>query len=145
MSDVLEPEEREALQAVEEAEPAEGEMASYNLAGENITLRRYLPALEVINKHIQDDLQEFLSKFLRRELEVEVDTLEMISFDEFLQKQELITCLNYLKAEPLHGLFVVNFTADFVFHLVNLYFGASISDGERDKEQLFSTTEINNY
>ncbi|NRB38126.1 MAG: flagellar motor switch protein FliM [Pseudomonadales bacterium] len=143
MSDVLDPDEREALQAVEDAEPDEGEMSSYNLTGENITLRRYMPALEVINKHIQDDLSEFLQDFVRSPLAVEVESVEMLSFDDFVQTQEIITCINYISAKPLHGLFVTNLTAELIFQLVNLYFGASNTEVERDKDQPFSITEMN--
>lgn len=142
MNDVLDSEERDALEAEEEVEDEAG-MSSYRLTGENITLRRYMPALEVINKHIQDDLSEFLEKFVRKELAVEIDVVEMLSFDEFIQTQELITCMNYISAKPLAGLFITNYTCELIFQLVNLYFGASNMDATREKDLPFSMTEKN--
>jgi len=101
---------------------------SYDLTNQDRIIRGRMPTLEIINERFARIFRISLSTVLRKTVDINVASTEMIKFGEFIKAIPLPTSLNIFKMEPLRGFAVIVVDSRLVFAIIDSLFGGS---GER--------------
>lgn len=108
-----------------EKEPSDTEAAchafDWNTQGRN--LKGNMPILGVINGRFAQRFRHALSGYLRRMVEVEPGSIEMIKFEEFQRSLPIPTSFHLFKMDPLRGTGMLVIESRLVFNLVEAFFG----------------------
>jgi len=110
---------------LEEEKKEELEVKSYDLTSQGIMLRDQFYALEEVYDRFAGLLQNSLSSSLRRAIEVEFISTEMVKFKDFLRGFSNPTSYNIFDMEPLIGSAMLVIEPGLVFSLIDCMFGGS--------------------
>jgi flagellar motor switch protein FliM len=94
-----------------------------------------VPALESIAERMVSLLSLTGRKFFRRNVEVTTEPARAVRWGTYVRRLPIPTSLNVLELKPLKLKGVLSLSADFVFVLVDLFFGGE-GKGERSAEQV---------
>jgi flagellar motor switch protein FliM len=101
------------------------EAESYDLTSQGIKLRDQFYALEEVYDKFADLLHKLLSSSLRKSVEVNFVSTEMVKFREFIEGFSNPTNLNIFNMEPLIGLSLLAIEPELVFSLIDCMFGGN--------------------
>jgi flagellar motor switch protein FliM len=85
--------------------------------------KEQIRALETLHEVYARNLGAFLSGFLRTIVEIRVETVDQLTYSEFLMSLPNPTCFNLLTAEPLEGNVMLEINPSIVFPIVDRLLG----------------------
>lgn len=97
----------------------------YDLGREARRVRGRMAALEMINERFAKRYRQTLYALLRRNVTVGVPELQSLRFDEYVQRLQFPSSLHVVRFAPLRGTGMVVLPPQFVFSVVDHYFGGS--------------------
>jgi flagellar motor switch protein FliM len=101
------------------------EAESYDLTSQSMMLRDQFYALEEVYEKFADLSRNLLSLSLRKNVEVNFVSTEMVKFREFLEGFSNPTSLNIFNMEPLIGASLLAIEPELVFSLIDCMFGGN--------------------
>lgn len=113
----------------EEYDPEE--IVSFDLTAQDRIIRGRMPTLEIIHDRFVRLFRLTLSNALRRVVDINVRSTELIKFGEFIKTLPVPTSMNLFRMTPLRGNAMMVFETRLVFTLVEMFFGGS---GEIDNK-----------
>ena len=105
----------------EEYDP--GEIVSFDLTAQDRIIRGRMPTLEIIHDRFVRLFRLTLSNALRRVVDINVRSTELIKFGEFIKTLPVPTSMNLFRMTPLRGNAMMVFETRLVFTLVEMFFG----------------------
>ena len=114
---------------------------SYDLTNQERIIRGRMPSLEIINERFSRFFQVSMSSFLKREVDMVPVSVEVPKFGEFMRKIPLPSSINIIKMEPLRGYALLVIGAQFIYRMVDLYFGGSGQTYVKIEGRDFTTIE----
>jgi len=108
-----------------EAEPAPGEVRTYDFTNQVRIVRGRMPTLEMINERFARLFRTSLFNMLRRAPEVAVAPIKMQKFSEYVHSLHVPTSLNLVRVLPLRGTGLVVLDPKFIFAVVDNFFGGN--------------------
>ena len=106
---------------VEEYDPEE--IVSFDLTAQDRIIRGRMPTLEIIHDRFVRLFRLTLSNALRRVVDINVRSTELIKFGEFIKTLPVPTSMNLFRMTPLRGNAMMVFETRLVFTLVEMFFG----------------------
>lgn len=121
---------------LEETQKAELEavVKSYDFRRPNKFSKEHLQTLEMLYQHFARMLSNFLSGYLRADINIEVASVGQIIYDEFIRSLPSPTVLTVFSPKPLPGSALMETNLQFVLPVVDLLFGGSGQSLEMDRE-----------
>ncbi len=101
-----------------------------------------LPALDFIYDRFSKSLRSSLSLFLEKEVEINVEPLDYLPYEDFVKTLPLPTNLNIVVTENLKGFFIVIFDAKMIFAVLETVFGAANITNPRVEGREFTRIEF---
>ncbi|MDQ7779048.1 MAG: flagellar motor switch protein FliM [Planctomycetota bacterium] len=133
MAEVLDQNEVDALLAavgegeveveVEQPVPVGGRVAVYDFKRPERVSKEQIRALETLHEVYARNLGAFLSGYLRTIVEIRVETVDQLTYSEFLMSLPNPTCFNLLTCEPLEGNMMLEINPSIVFPLIDRMLG----------------------
>ena len=111
----------------EEYDPEE--IVSFDLTAQDRIIRGRMPTLEIIHDRFVRLFRLTLSNALRRVVDINVRSTELIKFGEFIKTLPVPTSMNLFRMTPLRGNAMMVFETRLVFTLVEMFFGG---DGDME-------------
>jgi flagellar motor switch protein FliM len=87
-----------------------------------------MPALDMINRRLCIGFETSLSALVRTMVDVRVDSVGMVNFEEFRQSLPVLTSLHIFRMEPLKGHAILVLESRLVLNLIECYFGGKASE-----------------
>ena len=115
----------------EEYDPEE--IVSFDLTAQDRIIRGRMPTLEIIHDRFVRLFRLTLSNALRRVVDINVRSTELIKFGEFIKTLPVPTSMNLFRMTPLRGNAMMVFETRLVFTLVEMFFGGNV-DAETKAE-----------
>ncbi len=133
MSKILNQEEVDALlrglQGEEiETEPEvteESDVVPFDLTNQDRIIRGRMPVLEIINDRFARQFSNSIATIMRKRLDVNPTSVDMIKFGEFMRSLPVPTSINIFKMNPLRGNALLIIDSRLVFALIENFFGGS--------------------
>ncbi|GAB6888800.1 flagellar motor switch protein FliM [Desulfothermus okinawensis JCM 13304] len=133
MSKILNQEEVDALlrglqgEEVEtEVEVAEeSDVVPFDLTNQDRIIRGRMPVLEIINDRFARQFSSSIATIMRKRLDVNPTSVDMIKFGEFMRSLPVPTSINIFKMNPLRGSALLIIDSRLVFALLENFFGGS--------------------
>ena len=107
----------------EEEEYDPEEIVSFDLTAQDRIIRGRMPTLEIIHDRFVRLFRLTLSNALRRVVDINVRSTELIKFGEFIKTLPVPTSMNLFRMTPLRGNAMMVFETRLVFTLVEMFFG----------------------
>ena len=107
----------------EEYDPEE--IITFDLTAQDRIIRGRMPTLEIIHDRFVRLFRLTLSNALRRVVDINVRSTELIKFGEFIKTLPVPTSMNLFRMTPLRGNAMMVFETRLVFTLVEMFFGGS--------------------
>jgi flagellar motor switch protein FliM len=133
MENILSQEEVDALlkgvQSGEvETEPQNTDISGvrpYDLASQEKTIRGKMHGLEMVTERFTQHFRNSVSSIIMKFVDINIRSIEMMKFSEFMRTIPLPSSINVIKMEPLKGyaLFVID--ASMIFTFIEYFFGGS--------------------
>ncbi len=119
----LQGEEAETEEEVEKEE--ESNVVPFDLTNQDRIIRGRMPVLEIINDRFARQLSQNLATLIRKRVDINPVSVDMIKFGEFMRSLPVPTSITLFKMNPLrgHGLFIID--TRLVFTFVENFFGGS--------------------
>ena len=116
-------------------------LKSYNLANHERIIRGRMPGLELVNERFTRLFMNSLSSKLTKFVDVVVQDISMVKFNEFVKTVSLPSSISVFKIEPLHGhaLFVVE--APIAFAILECFFGSNSINNINLEDRSFTSIE----
>ena len=105
----------------EEYDPEE--IVSFDLTAQDRIIRGRMPTLEIIHDRFVRLFRLTLSNAVRRVVDINVRSTELIKFGEFIKTLPVPTSMNLFRMTPLRGNAMMVFETRLVFTLVEMFFG----------------------
>ena len=99
------------------------EIVSFDLTAQDRIIRGRMPTLEIIHDRFVRLFRLTLSNALRRVVDINVRSTELIKFGEFIKTLPVPTSMNLFRMTPLRGNAMMVFETRLVFTLVEMFFG----------------------
>ena len=99
------------------------EIVSFDLTAQDRIIRGRKPTLEIIHDRFVRLFRLTLSNALRRVVDINVRSTELIKFGEFIKTLPVPTSMNLFRMTPLRGNAMMVFETRLVFTLVEMFFG----------------------
>jgi flagellar motor switch protein FliM len=114
---------------------------SYNFTNYERIIRGRMPGLELVNERFARLFMNSLSSKLTRFVDVIVQDVNMMKFNEFIKTMPLQSSINIFKIEPLHGnaLFVIE--ASVIFMILECFFGSNNIKSVKVEDRSFTFIE----
>jgi len=118
-----------------------GRIKPYDLANHERIIRGRMPGLELVNERFTRLFMNSLSSKFARFVDVVVQNISMVKFNEFVKTISLSSSINIFKIEPLHGhaLFVIE--APIVFAILECFFGSNSINNINVEDRSFTSIE----
>ena len=107
------------------AEGAAQNVRPYDLTSQEHVVRHKMPTLEMINENFARALRNNMFNLLRRNAEVNISGTKIGKFSEYKHSLYMPTSLNLFKLRPLRGTAILAMDANFVFRMVDNFFGGT--------------------
>ena len=98
-------------------------IVSFDLANQDRIIRGRMPVLEIVNDRFARLCTNALSNTLRKRVELNLLSVDMTKFGDFMRSLPVPTSINIFKMEPLRGNSLAIVDARLVFALVESFFG----------------------
>jgi len=98
-------------------------IVSFDLANQDRIIRGRMPVLEIVNDRFARLCTNALSNTLRKRVELNLLSVDMSKFGDFMRSLPVPTSINIFKMEPLRGNALAIVDARLVFALVESFFG----------------------
>ena len=123
----------------EEYDPEE--IVSFDLTAQDRIIRGRMPTLEIIHDRFVRLFRLTLSNALRRVVDINVRSTELIKFGEFIKTLPVPTSMNLFRMTPLRGNAMMVFETRLVFTLVEMFFGGGGDVEAKDEGRDFTEIE----
>ncbi|MCD6197967.1 MAG: flagellar motor switch protein FliM [Deltaproteobacteria bacterium] len=152
MSQVLSQEEVNALlngisggeiETEQEEISEDSETQTYDLTSQDRVVRERMPVLEMITEKFARMFGTTLSSLLKRIVNVNVMSVDMLKYVEFMKGIPLPASLHVFKMDPLRGSSVFIVESQVMFALVDIMFGGSGRETFKIEGRDFTTIENN--
>ena len=117
-----------------------GLVVPFDLVARDKIVRERMPILDRINQQWGKDFQRALSELIRRPVDAEVESVELMRFGEWQASNSGLTCFNVYSVMPWQRNAMVASDGALLFALVDAYYGGKGS-GERKLGQGLTPTE----
>ena len=135
----------ESDQVVSEGEEDEeydpDDVVSFDLTAQDRIIRGRMPTLEIIHDRFVRLFRLTLSNTLRRVVDINVRSTELIKFGEFIKTMSVPTSMNLFRMTPLRGNSMIVFETKLVFSLVEMFFGAGVETEAKTEGRDFTEIE----
>lgn len=84
-----------------------------------------LPALDFIYDRLSKSFRSALSLFMEKEIEVELQPIQYVGYEDFIKTLPLPTNMNIVVTEHLKGFYIVIFDAKMIFSVLETVFGST--------------------
>jgi flagellar motor switch protein FliM len=113
------------VQIEEYQESKQIECKKYDFRRPNKFSNEQLRTLQVLHGVFARLLSSFLSGYLRNEIQVNVASVDQLTFEDFIRGIPTPTVLTVFSAPPLKGTAIFQFDPMFLFPVIDLFFGGS--------------------
>ncbi len=114
------------VETEKDVEEESTEADEYNLiTSKEKVVRGKLPTMEIINEQFCRLFRLSLFNFIRKVTDVTVDDVTLMKYSEYIRRISLPASFNIFQISPLRGLSLLIFEANFIFVILNNYFGGS--------------------
>ncbi|GBE36807.1 flagellar motor switch protein FliM [bacterium BMS3Bbin07] len=148
MSDILSQDEVDALlkgvkEGKVETRPQDppGGIRTYDLTSQERIIRGRMPGLEMVNERFAGLFRVSLSNFLSKFIDVTVQGVSIIKFEEFMKIISLPSSINIFKIRPLKGHALMVLEAPLIFALVEYFFGGNSASPVKTDGRSFTPVE----
>jgi len=114
---------------------------SYDLTSQDKIARDRMPTLEMMTEKFARMFRTTLSSLLRKVVSVNVLSLNMMKYGEFMKTVSLPTSMHVFKMDPLKGNSTFVFESKIIFTLVDILFGGSGRDSFKIEGRDFTRIE----
>ncbi|PHS70591.1 MAG: flagellar motor switch protein FliM [Methylophaga sp.] len=114
----------------------------YDFGNEDRIIRGRMPTLEMVNERFGRYLRISLFGMLRRSAEISVSGVQVLKFSEYIHTLFVPTSINLIHLHPLRGTGLVVFEPNFVFTVIDNYFGGEGRFQARIEGREFTATEL---
>jgi flagellar motor switch protein FliM len=97
----------------------------YDLTSQDKIVRDRMPTLEMLTEQFARMFRATLTSLLRKVVSVNIISLKMMKYGEFMRTVPLPTSMHVFKMDPLRGNSLFVFESKIIFTLVDLLFGGS--------------------
>ena len=119
---------------LEESALAGNDVAPYDLTSKSVILNDQFQALEEVFIKFTKDLQIEISTAIKKPVEVELVSSEMIKYKDFIKSFSYPTGFNIFSMDPLVGSAMVVLDSGLLFSLIDCMFGGSGKPLTEDRE-----------
>ena len=98
---------------------------SFDFRSQERIIRGRMPGLEIANERFARAFRNSISSVLRRFVDVNIQSINMMKFGDFMKTIPLPSNINIFRMKPLKGLALFVIEAPMVFALVECFFGGS--------------------
>ena len=117
------------------------DVISYNCSSQERALRRKLPALEIINEQFTHHFSTSFFDFLKKPVEVSTQAINIQSFSEYTGSLSSTANINVVRFFSLKGQALVVMDSQFIFMVVDHFFGGNGQFVNKTEGRDFSPTE----
>ncbi len=117
------------------------EVISFDLTAQDRIIRGRMPTLEIIHDRFVRLFRLTLSNTLRRVVDINVRSTELIKFGEFIKSLEVPTSMNLFRMTPLRGYSMLVFETRLVFSLIEMFFGGGVEVEAKTEGRDFTEIE----
>ena len=117
------------------------EVISFDLTAQDRIIRGRMPTLEIIHDRFVRLFRLTLSNTLRRVVDINVRSTELIKFGEFIKTLDVPTSMNLFRMTPLRGYSMIVFETRLVFSLIEMFFGGSVEIEAKTEGRDFTEIE----
>lgn len=104
-------------------------------------VRGKMPTLEMINEKFIRSFNVNLINYLKEEVNIEIDEIEIIRHEEYITKLERPTSINIVKINPFNGKSLFVFNARLIYMLIDCLFGGTGKENNKRLVKNFSNIE----
>ena len=112
------------LGSAKDASSSKGD-SMFDFRSQERIIRGRMPGLEIANERFARSFRNSISSVLRRFVDVNIQSINMMKFGEFMKTMPLPSNINIFRMKPLKGLALFVIEAPMVFALVECFFGGS--------------------
>lgn len=131
----------DALLDGEKAAAPDGTPRPYDLIAHDKIVRGRLPVLDRINERWVTDLHRDLGELLHQELEIAPQSVQLVTYGEWLASLPVPTSFNVCSAKPWPRNAVVAIDGKLLFVLVDNYYGGGARKGPAPVRETLTPTE----
>ncbi|MDD5434447.1 MAG: flagellar motor switch protein FliM [Nitrospira sp.] len=102
-----------------------GEAHAYDLTSHDRVVRGRMPSLEIISERFARIFQVSMSATLKKVVDVQLASVEVAKFGEFMKHIPLPSCINIFKMDPLKGFSLLIIDPRMVYLLIDHFFGGN--------------------
>ncbi len=113
------------VQIEECKESKQVEYKQYDFRRPNKFSKEQLRTLQVLHGIFARLLSNFLSGYLRNEIQISVASVDQLTFEDFIRGIPTPTVLTVFSAHPLKGTAIFQFDPMFLFPVIDLFFGGN--------------------
>ena len=117
------------------------DVIGYDFTGQNRIIDTRMPGLDMINGRFCMGFATSLSSFVRKIVDVSVDSLGIVRFEKFHQSLPVPTSLHIFRIEPLKGHALVVLESRLAFNLIECYFGGKGSEDVKIEGREYTAIE----
>ncbi len=117
------------------------EVISFDLTAQDRIIRGRMPTLEIIHDRFVRLFRLTLSNTLRRVVDINVRSTELIKFGEFIKSLDVPTSMNLFRMTPLRGYSMLVFETRLVFSLIEMFFGGGVEVEAKTEGRDFTEIE----
>jgi flagellar motor switch protein FliM len=101
----------------------DGSCRQYDLTSHERVIRGRMPTLEIINERFARIFQVSMTASLKKIVEVNMASVELMKFGEFMKHIPLPACINVFKMDPLKGFSLLVVDPRVIYLLIDNFFG----------------------
>lgn len=131
------------VETEQEEIPEDSETQTYDLTSQNKVVRERMPVLEMITEKFSRIFGTTLSSLLKRIVNVNIMSVDMLKYGEFMKGIPLPASLHVFKMDPLRGSSVFIVESQVIFALVDIMFGGTGRETFKIEGRDFTTIENN--
>ncbi len=126
-----------------EAEKAPSGLRTYDFTSQERIIRGRMPGLEIANDGFARLFRNSISSLIARFIDINIRSVEIIKFSEFVKTIPLPSSINIFKMEPLKGYSLFVIEAPVVFAFVEIFFGGTSVKNIKSEGRSFTAIEKN--
>jgi len=101
----------------------EDDVLAYDFTSQDRIIRGRMPTLEIITERFSRMFRSNLSSMIRKVVDIEVASVDMVKFAEFHNSLPVPSSLHIFRMEPLRGYEIFVFESQLAYNLIECYFG----------------------
>ncbi|MGD9591857.1 MAG: flagellar motor switch protein FliM [Candidatus Berkiella sp.] len=114
---------------------------AYDLANNDKNIYSRVATLGLVNERFARNIRITINSFLKRNVEVTLQGLKIIKYEEYVNSLYIPTSINIVKIAPLKGTALIVLDSKLVFALVDNYFGGEGKVNYKIEGREFTETE----